>query len=172
MKVVLGHYPAYSSGKHAILETSTLHQMRKILEPIFKRYGVDVYLAGHEHHYERSKPLQGVHHIVSGAAGRLHDEVLEEAPHPREVLAKRFHFMAFEIMPNGLAFKAIDKDGLVFDQGFIHRHDTKQAKPLMAVQLFIWRMLQAFLDFTRQLVRWLEALLGQRKTGVSFSGAQ
>jgi len=52
--VVTGHYPLYSNG----LWTSVI----KVLEPIMVAYGVDVYVCGHVHEYQRTYPLnnQGV----------------------------------------------------------------------------------------------------------------
>jgi hypothetical protein len=39
------------------------------LQPLFVEYGVDLYLAGHDHILELRKPIDGVYHAISGAAG-------------------------------------------------------------------------------------------------------
>lgn len=119
-KVVMGHYPMYSSGLHGAKGDSTL-KLRRILEPVLAKYGVDVYLAGHEHHYEKSKPIQGVRHFVSGAGGQVRREVhyRDNPPYPREALAARLHFMVFEETPRGLRYEAIAKTGEVLDTGLI-----------------------------------------------------
>lgn len=60
-KVVALHHPPYSSGRHG----STPGARRK-LEPLVRRYGVDLVLAGHDHHYERTHPIDGATYVVSG----------------------------------------------------------------------------------------------------------
>jgi hypothetical protein len=77
LKIVVGHYPLYSSGPHG-LETDIQAHLRQRLEPLLTdaAYGVQVYLAGHEHLFEMTPPMrhghpcgpdQGVIHMVSGA---------------------------------------------------------------------------------------------------------
>jgi len=68
-----GHHPRFSSGKHGSEEA---------IAPLFELlydYGVDVYLAGHEHNYERFGPVdpqgrldpeRGVRQFIVGAGGR------------------------------------------------------------------------------------------------------
>ncbi|MBI4427863.1 MAG: metallophosphoesterase [Ignavibacteriales bacterium] len=63
-KIVTGHHALYSGGSHGDNKG-----MIALLEPIFVRHNVDVYIAGHDHHQELKKPIKGVHYIVSGAGG-------------------------------------------------------------------------------------------------------
>jgi 3',5'-cyclic AMP phosphodiesterase CpdA len=60
-KIVLLHHPLYSSGRHG----STIGA-RTRLEPILARHHVDLVLAGHDHHYERTHPQDGITYVVSG----------------------------------------------------------------------------------------------------------
>jgi len=53
-KVVFLHYPPWSSGDHG----SQL-MIRREFAPLFEKYGVDLVLTGHDHHYERSYPMKG-----------------------------------------------------------------------------------------------------------------
>lgn len=61
-KIVYGHHPLY--GHHP----RRGHQLSMIerVEPILVRHGVDLYIAGHDHHTDLMKPIDGVHHITSG----------------------------------------------------------------------------------------------------------
>ncbi|MBY0449931.1 MAG: metallophosphoesterase [Cyanobacteria bacterium] len=126
-KVVYGHYPMYSSGPHAQKEGEILAKLQRKLEPLLIKHGVDLYMAGHEHLYERSEPIHGVTHVVSGAAGKL-DKADFSTPaksFTRAVGAAANHFMLFEIKPQGLAFQVITSDGSVIDSGLL----TKKAAP-------------------------------------------
>ncbi|PTL80103.1 metallophosphoesterase [Vitiosangium sp. GDMCC 1.1324] len=73
-KVAFFHHPPWSSGEHG----SQL-AVRREFGPLFERYGVDLVLTGHDHNYERSKPMrgsevasaptQGVSYLVVGSGG-------------------------------------------------------------------------------------------------------
>ncbi len=119
-KVVYGHYPMYSSGKGA-LEKDSIQKFRKMLEPILVKHNVDLYLAGHDHHYERSKIIKGILHIISGAAGKLRQVHHEQPVYPREKVIIKNQFMLFEVKGNRLIYKAISKKGKVLDEGVIQR---------------------------------------------------
>lgn len=63
-KVVFFHHPSWSSGEHG----SQL-AMRREFGPLFEQYGVDLALTGHDHNYERSKPMKGEGVAPSGTRG-------------------------------------------------------------------------------------------------------
>lgn len=64
-KFVVYHHPAFNVG----LEHYTEQHMR-VLSPIFERHGVTIVLSGHEHNYQRTRPLRFAPDGV-GAAARL-----------------------------------------------------------------------------------------------------
>jgi len=63
-KFAVLHHPAYSSGPHG--DTA---RIQKVLSPIFAKLHLDIIFAGHDHQYERFKPIDGVTYIVTGAGG-------------------------------------------------------------------------------------------------------
>jgi hypothetical protein len=63
-KVVFFHHPPWSSGDHG----SQL-SMRRNFAPIFEKYNVDLVLTGHDHNYERSKPMKGDAVAPAGTRG-------------------------------------------------------------------------------------------------------
>lgn len=65
-KVVVMHHPMYSTTKKGGSE-ALVH----VLEPIFVRTGVDMVLSGHNHVYERLRPIKGIHYFTVGSSGRL-----------------------------------------------------------------------------------------------------
>ena len=69
--VVMFHHAAYSASSHG--PTS---YVRERWVPLFEKHGVDLAVAGHDHNYERTKPIrggkvveagQGVVYVVAGA---------------------------------------------------------------------------------------------------------
>lgn len=128
-KIVYGHYPIYSSGLHGNKEDATV-KLRQILEPVMAKNHVTAYLAGHEHHYEKSKPIQGIQHFVSGAAGQLRQDVHYQAnpPYPRESLIAKYHFMLFEETPQGLKYEVISRGGKTLESGLVPPNAPKVAQ--------------------------------------------
>jgi acid phosphatase type 7 len=63
-KVVFFHHPPWSSGDHG----SSL-KTRREWAPLFEKYGVDLVLTGHDHHYERTYPMRGDGVAPSGTPG-------------------------------------------------------------------------------------------------------
>lgn len=107
-KIVFGHRPLYSSG-----ESGSDARLAAALEPLFERYGVQLFLAGHEHDYERTRPLRGVTHVVSGGGGRGTRGVSRSwfTEYSEDVL----HFLYIEIDGRSLTVHAIDGAGDEFD---------------------------------------------------------
>lgn len=62
-KIVFGHYPIYSNGPHGDTDQLKIH-----LLPLLKKYGVHLYLAGHDHSICHKEDV--VHCIVSGCGSR------------------------------------------------------------------------------------------------------
>jgi hypothetical protein len=124
-KVVYFHHPVYSSGGRHGSDTA----LRDQLEPLFLKYGVDLVMAGHEHFYERLKPQNGIHYIISGGAGKLRrgdvgGEFTEKA------FDQGYHFMIFEIDGEQLHFQAISDQSKTVDSGVITRRRVEnQAAP-------------------------------------------
>jgi 3',5'-cyclic AMP phosphodiesterase CpdA len=109
-QIVMAHHPIYSSGGHG---SSPL--LKKTLEPILIQGGADLYLAGHDHNYERFKPIQGVQHIVAGGGGAYLHDFVHIVPQS-QIRLKTHHFLSFESDASGLKMKVYDKTGVVVDQ--------------------------------------------------------
>lgn len=120
MKIVYGHHPLYSIGAQSKAKRDAEQALLvRALAPLFSKYGVDMYMAGHEHHYEKPVPVNGTYHLVSGAAGKL-DDASRGGPEGNGLL-KRLHFMLFEITPQGLTYRTIGEQGYLLDCGNILR---------------------------------------------------
>lgn len=109
-KIVMAHHPIYSSGEHGFNGP-----LQKALEPILFKNHVDLYLAGHDHDYERFATIKGVQHIVSGGGGAYLRDF--EKPMPGSLVrVKANHFLKFELKDDHLKMWAVDKTGKVIDQ--------------------------------------------------------
>ena len=118
--IVYGHHPLYvsASEKEKVAESASL---REVLEPILKKRGVRLYLAGHKHHYERSKPIGGVTYVISGAGGKVSRNVIRYPSGVAEKLIQRHHFLILEPRKDGLQVRALDEQGAVLDEFLLRR---------------------------------------------------
>lgn len=66
-RVAALHHSPWSSAENSV--TAEVTALREALTPFFARTGVDLVLAGHDHTYERTRPLDGVVYVTSGAGG-------------------------------------------------------------------------------------------------------
>jgi 3',5'-cyclic AMP phosphodiesterase CpdA len=125
-KIVFFHHPPYSSGgKHGSEE-----ELRKVVEPIFLKYGVNAVFAGHEHFYERIKPQQGIYYFISGAGGKLREgDVKKNSPLTEKAFDKDMSFMLLEIAGGEMHFQVISRTGETVDSGVIvnQRKATRKA---------------------------------------------
>jgi hypothetical protein len=132
-KIAYFHHPLYSSGR---THGSSL-DLRKALEPLFVKYGVNVVFAGHDHIYERVKPQQGITYFVSGSAGSLRKG---DYGRPQAFSAigfdADFEFMLVEIDGPKMYFQAISRTGKTIDSGVIENGkataESSQAAPAPA----------------------------------------
>jgi hypothetical protein len=97
-------------------------ELRKVLEPLILKYGVDVVFAGHEHFYERIKPQQGVQYFIMGSSAKLRKGgILRDSG----LTAKGFDtdnaFMIAEIKGSEMSFQAISRAGTGIDSGSFKR---------------------------------------------------
>ncbi len=121
-KIPYFHHPLYASGKHGSHE-----ELRKVLEPLFIKYGVTVVFTGHEHFYERVKPQNGIVHFVTGSGGQLRRGNINRSS---GLTAVGFDtdraFMCIEIDGDRLVFNAISRVGTVVDSGIIERRTRQE----------------------------------------------
>ena len=125
-KIPYFHHPLYSSGgRHGSDE-----QLKKVLEPLFVKYGVSVVLTGHDHIYERSKPQEGITYFVTGSGGQLRPgDFRPDLPFSAKIVANTLAFLAVEVLDDTMTFKAISREGTVVDSGDITRREVKTDAP-------------------------------------------
>lgn len=116
-KIVCAHHPMYSSGTHG-----PWPGLRELLEPILVRHRVDLYLAGHDHHYERTRPIEGITHVISGGGCKL----TPVDPQPYTAYAESvLEFLRIDIDSDRLSGRAIGVDGGVIDRFELRARDGR-----------------------------------------------
>jgi 3',5'-cyclic AMP phosphodiesterase CpdA len=117
-KIAVFHHPIYSSGK----KHGSAVGLRKQLEPVFTRYGVNVAFSGHDHIYERTKPQQDIQYFVTGAGGKSRRGDVDMGSSIRAAsFDEDNHFMLVELDDRQLSFQAISETGTVLDSGVIEQ---------------------------------------------------
>lgn len=109
-RIAFMHHSPYSSGK----AHGSDGDVRRKLEPIFQKAGVQLVFSGHDHHYERSIEIDGIHYIVTGGGGGDTAGVGESwfTAFAQTVV----HFVYIEVDGDTLSTHAIDATGEEFDQ--------------------------------------------------------
>ncbi len=108
------HRALYSSSRHGGDE-----KIREDLEPLLAHHGVDVVFSGHDHVYERTAPIRGVTHVVSGGGGR---ELYPANKGKWTTCSKpTHHAVLVHVDDSRLALEAVEPDGSVFDRWHLVR---------------------------------------------------
>jgi 3',5'-cyclic AMP phosphodiesterase CpdA len=111
--IVAMHHPAYSAGHHG-----STPDVQENWVPLFERYDVPLVLAGHDHDYQRSLPLDGVTYVVSGGGAKLRPTGREDFT---AVSASVLHYLDLLVYPHRIAARAIDQSGELVDRFVIRR---------------------------------------------------
>lgn len=114
-KICYFHHPLFSHARAHGSDTD----LRKILEPLFEQYGVQVVLAGHEHVYERVKPQHGIYYFVLGNSGELRAHDLRPSPDTEKGFDTDRCFGLFEIAGDQMYFQVISRTGVTVDSGSV-----------------------------------------------------
>lgn len=123
-KICFFHHPLYSSGK----KHGSDEQLRKVVEPILIRHGVNVVFSGHEHFYERIKPQKGIYYFISGAGGKLRPGDVMASSFTEKSFDKDMSFMMVEVADDKMYFQANSRTGAIFDRGVLTRQGANNSQ--------------------------------------------
>lgn len=134
-KFVSFHHPPYTTGKHS----PSLEAQRQLV-PAFEAAGVDIVFNGHDHVYERTRPLRGgqavegpgVTYVVTGAGGADLYELKPPAERPPYFVTEfneKHSFTLIKIDGDELLGKQIAIDGRVVDTWRQQRNGVPTSGP-------------------------------------------
>lgn len=118
-KICFFHHPLYSSGGRHGSDT----ELRKVVEPVFIKYGVDAAFMGHEHFYERFKPQQGIYYFITGAGGKIAPNDVKAKQWTEKYYDQDLSFMLVEIADTQMHFQVISRSGKTVDTGALPRRN-------------------------------------------------
>ena len=126
-RIVVGHHPVYSSGRHG----PTVRAVYDKLLPLLQRYDVHVYFSGHDHNMQhlRSGAHPGTQFVVSGGGGallNLYDEDNDEALRKTYDVTTAFMdvmwgFVGVRVTAQQLRLQYVDEDAVVVYEHTVYR---------------------------------------------------
>ncbi len=115
------HHPLFSSGKHGGEK-----EMKPICELLYK-HGVELVLAGHEHHYERfapqdpdgrADPEKGIRQFIVGTGGREHRRIGKPKPNSEVRDRTSYGVLGLNLKADSYDWKFLPIEGYSFtDEG-------------------------------------------------------
>ncbi len=106
-RIVVGHYPVFSVGEHG----DTPELMEELL-PVLDKYGVDVYLSGHDHTMQHLQQRgSGVQFLINGSGSKLGSLGETTAASTVKAAQVYFGFMTHELTRDRLTTRALDSAG-------------------------------------------------------------
>lgn len=118
--LAFAHRPVYSVGRHG-----GSAQLRSLVVPMIDDRGVDLFLSGHDHNYQRTHPMRahgpippgqtgGTTYIVSGGGGKSLYDVRQGDPRFATVEAS-FHFTLIDFTPTEARVRPTRLDGSLIE---------------------------------------------------------
>lgn len=116
-KICFFHHPLYNDGKSHGPDLD----LRNQLSPLLKSYGVNAVFSGHEHAYERIKPVEGIYYFIQGSSGKLVRNDFHRSESMLTSYDRDRTFMLVEIDGENLYFQTVSRSGETIDSGQLPR---------------------------------------------------
>lgn len=126
-KIAYFHHPLYTTARRG-----PEVELRKVLEPILQKHGVDVVFQGHEHIYERMRPQNGIQYFTAGGSAKLRSGDTRPGELTEVGFASDRSFMLVEVAGDEMFFQAISRSGATVDRGTIRRQMGDSAAKVSA----------------------------------------
>ena len=112
-KIVIGHHPLYSSGRHG-----NTPELISRFKPVLSQSDADFYICGHDHILEYEvKPNESVHYLISGG-GSKGSEAVDQSD--SEFIGESPGFLLMTLSAGDATFMFYDEDGdLLYQQQMV-----------------------------------------------------
>ena len=109
-KIVVGHHPVYTVGKRKKEAGGGIQkELEATLVPLFEKYHVQAYMAGHEHDLQViRRPGGTVTYLVSGAGSEVRPLGAPDKDDGRLFAASTAGFMSFALTADALKVEVVD----------------------------------------------------------------
>ncbi len=119
--IVVQHQPLFAMAKGRDYQ-----EMRAVLAPLYEKYGVDVVLQGHDHHYSRTHKIAqgrivdpsapGVIYAISVSGPKMYEVQEPNRKLMANVVEQTQCFQVVEVTPSALKYVAYSADGAIADK--------------------------------------------------------
>lgn len=109
--VVFTHVPVFAGERHGDQPF-----LQKNLKPLLEKGGVDLVLQGHDHVYERSRPIDGIVYVSAGTGGAKLGRRKNVPPWLAKRVMGRFGYVWLEADATTLRWEFRAADGRVLDR--------------------------------------------------------
>ncbi len=106
-RLVFQHHTFYGSGPNAASAAGA----RSVLAPLYTSTGVDVVFNGHDHLYERTRPINGVVYVTTGAGGATLYPRIETHAYTAAFFNDRHSYTHVEVRGRTLLLRQTDVNG-------------------------------------------------------------
>jgi len=115
-RIAAFHHSPYSSGLNSV--TSHVARIRETYPPLFAQSGVDLVLGGHDHAYERSRPMDGVLYVTTGAGGASMYSRIGANDYSEHFYGEggRHSYTTVDVSDKGLTLRQTDTAGCIVDR--------------------------------------------------------
>ena len=148
-EIVFLHHSPYSGGPHG-----DDNFLQEVLVPVLEETGVDLVLTGHDHHYERFKPLLrgsvtgnfdegAIQYIVTGAGGKSVRDA-DRSDRTAALYNQDYSFSSIDISGPDFRIRQINRKGKIVDDFSLSQ------RPFSRYDLWIRPESAAFYHFGRQ----------------------
>ena len=110
-RLVFQHHTMYASGPNGLTPLPS----RPVLAPLYTSTGVDVVFNGHDHFYERTRPIGGVVYVTTGAGGGQLYPRVETNAFTAAFFNDRHSYTHVEIKGRTLLLRQTDVNGTGID---------------------------------------------------------
>lgn len=129
---VMAHDPAYPAGPHKKSSLDAYPDERDAFWKAMEKRGVDMYLCGHEHLYQRTKH-GSIIQVINGSCG---------APlYKDDNSISKYHYVIVDVNGDSVKCEAKDENGEVFDTwSYRTRPQTSQSGTQFGISIGFWDM--------------------------------